>query len=390
MGASHAGVPQLLKVSFLFFPSLLIHAQTTHYENPPCQHDEVQGEVLGASGYTCSPRCDENSFNCAMDVPLGTTAQPLCMLKDVDQRAFCALVCQVDAQCPSGAKCAQLTQAGAGICTYAASFTDWARSVTTRKLTVGWPSKKSEASVEARKTFDALSSLKSKYSIDDGDVDMIVLKDLVSQMGAGAGASQVFQQRLDMFPGFGGNPPRQPAMPSSAGSYGAPSMASQAHPSYGGSGPATATKVGGSVRSDTSIWEGDLARLGREASQGFGGLENELNRDLYLAEHLNRQWAASDLFRTVVIFIAIYLIAGSFVKYQMTGASGINMIPHIGFWSEYPSLVADGVTYSKMILGGGASSYSSSPAPDLDLTGGLDGSLRGSSSRGGAGAFEAL
>ena len=73
---------------------------------------------------------------------------------------------------------------GAGLCMYAASFTDWARAASTRKLAVGWPNKggqlagalsrrkevSTEASVQVAKTFQALQNLKSKYSIDDGDV----------------------------------------------------------------------------------------------------------------------------------------------------------------------------------------------------------------------------
>lgn len=320
-----------------------------HYEQPPCKPDEVQAEVLGGSGYTCSPKCDETSYNCPSDVPSGVTAQSQCILQDVDRSSYCGLTCQVDSQCPSNAKCTQLGQVGIGLCMFAASFSDWARSVTTRKLAIGWPQKGgSIASLQVTKTLTAIQNLKIKYRIDDADADLKSLKDLVNSVSS----------------------PSQPA-------------AVSASPVTGGGNS--------SPRSDLSIWENDLARLGNEASHGLSGLESEFNRDLYLAEHLDQRYAASDLFRTVIVFFIIYLAVGSFVKYQTTGASGINMIPHIGFWSEYPALVVDGITYSKILIDG-ALGKSPRPYDSLDLSGGLDGHIRGVSigRAGGAGAFEAL
>jgi hypothetical protein len=320
-----------------------------HYEQPPCKPDEVQAEVLGGSGYTCSPKCDETSYSCPVDVPLGVTAQSQCILQALDKISYCGLTCQVDSQCPTNAKCTQMGQVGIGLCMFAASFSDWARSVTTKKLAIGWPQKGgSIASLQVTKTLTAIQNLKVKYRIDDADADLASLKELVNSVSS----------------------PSPPA-------------AVSAIPVVGGAGP--------SPRSDLNIWESDLSRLGNEASHGLSGLESEFNRDLYLAEHLDQRYAASDLFRTVVIFFVIYLAAGSFVKYQTTGASGINMIPHIGFWSEYPALVVDGITYSKMLIDG-ALGKSPRPYDSLDLSGGLDGHIRGVSigRAGGAGAFEAL
>jgi len=342
----------------------------SHYEQPPCQHDEVQGEVLGISGYTCSPRCDASSFNCATDVPSGASAQPQCMLQDVDKGAFCGLLCQVDAQCPSGAQCKQMSQMGIGLCMYAASFTDWARSVTTRKLAVGWPNKGGHlASFQVAKTFQALQNLKTKYSIDDGDVDMLTLKELLNVLSPSSGSS---------LPTLGAI--ATPNTMSGAQLQSAPSS-SQANKGW---------SLSGQVRGDVGIWENDLNRLGNELSQGLPGIESELSRDVYYAEHLGQFGSAQSLLRVVIIFAVIYLAVGSFIKYQMMGSSGINVIPHIGFWLDYPQLVMDGVAYSKMLIDGA----SGKPArQDFDeLTGGLDGSIRGVSlgRGGGAGAFEAL
>eukprot|EP00440_Ansanella_granifera_P023885 gb/GFBE01025941.1/.p1 GENE.gb/GFBE01025941.1/~~gb/GFBE01025941.1/.p1 ORF type:complete len:358 (+),score=77.77 gb/GFBE01025941.1/:1-1074(+) len=332
-----------------------------HYEQPPCQHDEVQGEVLGASGYTCSPRCEESTFNCPADMPPGASAQPQCMLQDVDKGAFCGLLCQVDAQCPSGAQCKQMSQMGVGLCMYAASFADWARSATTRKLALGWPNKGgSLASFQVAKTFQALQSLKSKYSIDDGDVDMLTLKELLNSIA--------------------------PNSASAAGIAGQTKAASGASAS-----PDAAGGLSSMVSHDVKVWTNDLNRLGSELSQGLPGIESEVQKDLYYAEHLNERYAAQSLLRVIVIFAVIYLAVGSFVKYQMTGASGKDVIPHVGFWTEYPQLVMDGVTYSKLLIDGAMGKTSTARGFD-DLSGGLDGSIRGASlgRGGGAGAFEAL
>ncbi|CAE8589568.1 unnamed protein product [Polarella glacialis] len=145
------------------------------------------------------------------------------------------------------------------------------------------------------------------------------------------------------------------------------------------------------IDKDFKIWETDLSRLGNEMGRGLPGVQSELSRDVYLAEHLSNQFAASDLLRTVVIFGVIYLAVGSFIKYQTNGASGINMIPHVGFWVEYPALVVDGIAYSKMLLDGAmGKSTSASSSYDTGLC--LDGGIRGASlgRGGGAGAFEAL
>jgi len=88
----------------------------SHYEEPPCQPDEVALQVQGISGVTCSPSC--TSSPCPTDVPAGTTATPKCMLKDPstgDQ--YCALSCFI-AGCPPGAHCKH--SGLAGICMYPA------------------------------------------------------------------------------------------------------------------------------------------------------------------------------------------------------------------------------------------------------------------------------
>merc|ERR1719161_830865 len=61
-----------------------------------------------------------------------------------------------------------------------------------RKFNVAFPTRAGGASAgsgtsssfQIAKTYAALQSLKSKYSIDDGDADMLVLKELLSSMTA--------------------------------------------------------------------------------------------------------------------------------------------------------------------------------------------------------------
>jgi len=372
--------------------ALLLRSSAAHYEQPPCQHDEVQGEVLGASGYTCSPRCDA-SYNCQMDMPPGSSATPQCMLQDVDQGAFCGLVCQVDAQCPSGASCKQMSQMGIGLCLYGASFADWARSVTTRKLAVGWPSHGGTLeTAQIAKTMSALQNLKSKYSIQDGDVDMLTLKELLNAVSPGghAGSTQSGSSMFGSMFGFGGSPAPPPAPLSSSPISSSMSMfgfgAPPAPPP-----PLTVMQAGGAsnqMRSDS--WSTDLKRLENEVGQGLPGVQREWQRDAYLAEHFNEYGAAYSLLRVVFIFGCIYLVVGSFIKYQMSGSTGIDVIPHIGFWTEYPKLVMDGVAYSKILIDGAMGKSSSSRFDGLN--GGLDGDIRGVTlgRGGGAGAFEAL
>lgn len=345
-----------------------------HYENPPCQHDEVQGEVLGLSGYTCSPRCDDATFNCPGDLPPGASSTPQCMLQDVDKGAFCGLLCQVDAQCPSGAACKQSSQMGIGLCMYGASFADWARSATTRKLSLGWPNKGGAlSSTQVAKTFTALQNLKLKFRIDDGDVDMLALKELLNSIAPN-------------------NAPSQTAAPASSGSWLFGSSAPAPSPPGMPAVSAVPVNTRPPTGMDLSAFGSDVKRLENEASQGLPGLQGEFQRDLYLAEHLQDYGSATSLLRVLFIVAVIYLAVGSFIKYQTMGASGRDMIPHIGFWMEYPKLVQDGLSYSKMLIDG-AMGKSSSAGPsyfDDDLS--LDGSIRGVplGRNSGAGAFEAL
>jgi cathepsin L len=91
-----------------------------HYGKPPCQDDEMQGDVVDGSGATvgsvCAPECAGGV--CPTDVPEGTAAQPMCALQDQDTgKQYCALACYLDSGCPDEASC---TMIGGlfGVCLY--------------------------------------------------------------------------------------------------------------------------------------------------------------------------------------------------------------------------------------------------------------------------------
>jgi len=92
---------------------------TSHYEKPPCQSDEVEAQIQGASGVLCAPHCDNSA--CPTDVPEGATAHPMCALQDSSSASkYCALMCLTDSMCGSGASCAKI--AGLfGVCVYPGS-----------------------------------------------------------------------------------------------------------------------------------------------------------------------------------------------------------------------------------------------------------------------------
>ncbi|KAG0301553.1 hypothetical protein BGZ98_008259 [Dissophora globulifera] len=47
----------------------------------------------------------------------------------------------------------------------------------------------------------------------------------------------------------------------------------------------------------------------------------------------------------VSVFAGIYLVSGAFYNYKVYGSRGIDLIPHIDFWREFPALVVDVVRH---------------------------------------------
>lgn len=312
-----------------------------HYERPPCGPDEVQSEVLdGVSGYVCTPKCAEKTYDCPSDVPDFAAAQAQCMLKDADGFAYCALLCSVDTQCPNGARCQRLQQAGVGMCMYPLSFSDWVHQGSSRKLSYGLPQRKDRTVPPGvvQKAIAAVQNLKFRYGIQDGDTDVVIVKEFLSSLPGSSGAGGVSATL-----GTGS---------SSAGVYTGSSSPSQ---------PVVSSQVVASSppQATRSEWDRtvgayshDWGAAKRMVGDGLPGVEREIGTAIWQAEHLTSHGNAQTLLRHLVEIALIYLIAGAIYKNQALGASGMDMIPHISFWMEYPQLVADGVTYAKLLLTG--------------------------------------
>merc|ERR1712232_1497650 len=90
-------------------------------------------------------------------------------------------------------------------------------------------------------------------------------------------------------------------------------------------------------------WKHDIGYFAGNLQQGLPGLSREVSDTVWNIENIQHPGTASMLLRSVVLFGLVYLVAGSVVKYQTMGARGLDMIPHVGFWMEYPQLVMDGV-----------------------------------------------
>lgn len=329
-----------------------------HYGQPPCGVDEVQAEVLGVSGFICTPRCDRSTFSCASDVPMDTTAAPQCMLRDVDQGAFCGLVCQSDSQCPSGAQCKTLLQVQVGVCLFPTSFTDWVRSATTKKLSVGWPSQPSgNLAAEVSRSYTSLQNLKQKFNIDDGDADMITIKEYLASLSGGGAQPQSMAVSMPM-----PVPVNNPA----------------------------SSNAGTASNGLLSPWLKDINYFLGNMESGVPGIQREVHDTIWNIEHIEQRGRATELLRGTILLGLFYLVVGSAINYQMHGARGPEVIPHLSFWSEYPKLVNDGVAYAKIIVGCGGGGFG---GKSETLSGGLSGGLpMGSGLRdsGGLGAFESL
>jgi len=95
----------------------------THFEDPadgPCFNDERNITVDGTWGAYCAPQCTGIlKQKCPSDLPLGTTAEAECLIKDEDEGiSYCALVCDNTTTCPKKATCKSLGAQSPSICTY--------------------------------------------------------------------------------------------------------------------------------------------------------------------------------------------------------------------------------------------------------------------------------
>merc|ERR1712118_657101 len=87
-----------------------------HYEAPPCQDDEIAGDLEGG-GKLCAPECNADG-SCIQDFPEDVQNQkPQCILQDHDTgKSYCGLTCGLlGGDCPSAASCSSPLE---GVCVY--------------------------------------------------------------------------------------------------------------------------------------------------------------------------------------------------------------------------------------------------------------------------------
>merc|ERR1711964_152794 len=88
-----------------------------HYEQPPCQDDEIPASISDTDGSCCAPMCQDGA--CPSDLPPDTSATPSCLLNDDSGNEYCALQCTDDWACPANAQCWKQDQDDDyGICLY--------------------------------------------------------------------------------------------------------------------------------------------------------------------------------------------------------------------------------------------------------------------------------
>jgi len=331
------------------FILLCLPIAIAHYSGS-CAGDEVAGEVQGETGVICAPKCTATTYECSTDVPSGTTAQPQCMLQNVDNQFFCGLLCEVDNQCPSGAACRKAGTQQLGICIHPLSFSDWAKQSSRTKLGIGFPTgTASSKNYQIAKAFAALESLKRRHSIADGDADVLVVKEMLEIISSKSGSGQVdLAGALAKF---------ESILKKGYDDIKVKDMLHQQHSR--GLGP------GDFMR--------DAQNLGSNLGSGLSGLEKEASLMAWDVEHFETYGAATELLRTFIEIAIVYLVGGCIYKSQTMGARGIDMVPHIAFWRDYPDLISDGVKYAMQLVNDalGNSSMSFSKGSSRADTGGF-------------------
>lgn len=287
----------------------------SHYQGT-CASDEVAGEIQGEDGVVCAPRCSA-SLECPAELA-AVSAQPQCMLQNVDQAFYCGLLCQADAQCPSGASCRKVGTQAVGLCIHPLSFSDWAQLNSRMKLSIGFPSASGSASkgFQIAKAYSALQSLKRRYAISDGDADVVTVKEMLAAASSPNALNDHQRLSLSKFE----NLFRKSA-----------------------AGTSSQTGLGGEVSSD-------LKYFGNNVMSGLPGLKREAESVVWNVEHIDHYGAATGLLRGIIEVGVVYLICGAIYNYQAKGARGIQLIPHVGFWMDYPALVMDGVQYAMQLV----------------------------------------
>merc|ERR1712087_342289 len=149
---------------------------------------------------------------------------------------------------------------------------------------------------------------------------------------------------------------------------------------YGVTPAAQTTPAASNAQQDSSVlgpWKKDISYALGNLESGVPGLQREIHDTVWNVEHIDKPGVASMLLRSALMVAMLYVGIGSAIKYQSMGARGIDMIPHLGFWLEYPSLVVDGIAYAQFVI-----MDMLGQQPSRSISGGLSGGISGSISGG--------
>merc|ERR1712194_361138 len=92
---------------------------------------------------------------------------------------------------------------------------------------------------------------------------------------------------------------------------------------------------------DLESWKSDLDYTERRLVQGPGGVLYELHDTVSDLRHLQDRGSATRLLRLLIEVMVVYIAAGALYNSYVNNASGLQCIPHVGFWMQYPALVQD-------------------------------------------------
>lgn len=308
----------------LIFGGTVFATESLFAQTAPCSGDAVRGELPGIVGWVCAPPCNPDN-TCPSNTELGATAIPVCFLQEELHagvpKFFCGLSCKADSECPPKATCATVSADTTSVpgdhrvCTHPMNVADWQTNSQNShpvRFIIANPPAKAAENAPAR-AVASLQAMRIKYGIPEADVDYLVVYTALIGEAALVGAALSQEPR----------------------------------------GKGVLGSIGGDLR------------YGKERfSEGFGGV-NKFYRDAVRdITHIETHNAATDLLHGLFWFFVLYLAIGSCLKYNVQGARGIQMIPHIEFWRETPLLVVDGIKYTKVLIGQiGASKGSTEYAP---------------------------
>merc|ERR1712238_66830 len=103
--------------------ALVTPISATHYEQPPCQADELAVRMSNVEGTFCSSSCAKHP--CPTDVPVGVKLEPQCALQSPTGEKYCAILCNpADAEglpCGPVMQCATIPGSPQGVFDYVTS-----------------------------------------------------------------------------------------------------------------------------------------------------------------------------------------------------------------------------------------------------------------------------